>query len=72
MAIPNEQHNGLFIELKRGKNKPTDKQNEIIEPEKIRLSVQVINNFDDFRATVNDSPEEALNNLLIIYKRTHY
>ena len=55
MAVPNTQHNGLFIELKAGKNKPTDKQNEVIEHLKSAgYRCEVINNFDDFRKTVND------------------
>ena len=55
LAVPNNEHSGLFIELKAGKNKPTDKQNEIIEYLKnVGYRCEVIYNFDDFRATVND------------------
>lgn len=54
MPIPNSEHNGLFIEMKAGKNKTTEFQNNIIQKLKDNnYAVEVCYSFDEFTNVIN-------------------
>lgn len=55
IPAPNKDYNGLFIELKAGKNKATDKQKEVIEQLKNNgYQCEIIYSFDEFRKLINE------------------
>jgi ribonuclease HIII len=55
IAIPNSEYNGLFVEMKAGKNKTTEIQNEIINKLKSNnYAVEVCYSFDEFTNIINN------------------